>query len=988
MNRHLGEHVQQSPPGGRRLAVAIVAALAMMVVCGGMLVHKLREPGGGPVILKIAAGTDGGTYNALSRQLSRILNRRLKDVRFEPLPTQGGLQNLVTLVNGEAQIGFVQGPRLAAFVRENPAMAKEVAVIARVYPAYVQVVVSKRFQDRLRSASNTPAHEARLRSLKDLVKALEQGSFVGDHEAVNFYLGPEQSNSHYTAVSLLEAYGLREGQDYQRVDGINTFNEVLEKLGSEVDVAFISDGVPTPAVAEALARDKGARLIDVARPGGPGPLERLEMIPRRTYPNQDEDCRTLMVDEYLVCRRDLDPELVVRVTDTLFDNLTDLLLAHKVVHQIRLQDLLWPEDSELLPFGRAPADVLPRREVGTGPRPDLPPGIDLHEGVRLFARRDESKLMIASGPLGGTYHTTAKLIQAALEQQGIPTRVIPTDGSVENLRLMAKRRPMLAIVQRDVALASLWGQSQSIYKGRPPAVGGRPVTGRDLTPEADWGIESVGGMSRIATLHDEVLYIFASSKAVPRGETLEDLLTAAPDPSRAGAPRDTVIGLGMKNSGTCVLAKSVLAQALENLGSTPVRPVRTEYMTVDDMMHKLQYGDIAVGMVMGAESSELLTRPLFDMNVRLLDVSPQTLTKLNGQALKAHWLGYPDWTQPQPDPSRRLGTALSTESPGHGDRQTVSEAPGRDGGRPQPSPGPPAKRGVRTLKTRAVLVANEHIEATGKLSYRITRAIFEGRGLLENLEVDTLKQDIPSIPLHDQAKRYYQECGYLAADERWEWERSIPTLGGVLTLFLSLWAAVIAFNDRKAANQLTTRILAVDLRADNTRAAQELNQCRDEVRSPSRWRPFVRMDLNRWRVLTELIERNLQFAHREKTKYLAMRLRAIQSDGSSSPADLGQRLATFRAFVDGLLANGELEPTGYEFLLRLMSLGSPPAASVPPGPPTPPLAALDATKPSKNGEDSARSTRDVQRSRRRKQGREPAEEIAPRPCTSCPEAPR
>src|SRR5262249_34255336 len=157
--------------------------------------------------------------------------------------------------------------------------------------------------------------------------------------------------------------------------------------------------------------------------------------------NQDVDCRTLMVDEYLVCRRDLDPELVVRVTDTLFDNLTDLLLAHKVVHQIRLQDLLWPEDSELVPLGWAPSDGLPQREVGTGPRSDLPPGIDLHEGARLFARRDESKLLIATGPLGGNYYKIGKLIQAALEQKGIPTRVIPTDGSVENLHLLSKRRP-------------------------------------------------------------------------------------------------------------------------------------------------------------------------------------------------------------------------------------------------------------------------------------------------------------------------------------------------------------------------------------------------------------------------------------------------------------------------------------------------------------------------------------------------------------------
>jgi hypothetical protein len=327
--------------------------------------------------------------------------------------------------------------------------------------------------------------------------------------------------------------------------------------------------------------------------------------------------------------------------------------------------------------------------------------------------------------------------------------------------------------------------------------------------------------------------------------------------------------------------------------------LRLEHFAVDDMLHQLPHGDVAVGFAMGSESSELLSSPLFDTErYRLLDVPPMILTKLSGQALKAHRLADPDRTP---------------------------AVVARDGDGPSSlPPGPRERSGARTLKSRAVLVANEQVDAS-RLAYGVTKAIFEGVGLLENLDIDTLKKDIPSIPLNDQAKAYYQQRGFLATDDGWPWDKIIPILVGLATLGLSTFAAIVALRDRRAANEATVRTLAVDLGAQNTRAARELAQIRDDLRSSRArsQRPFRRADLNLWRIVNELIEKSLQIAFRAKAVALTRRVQAIHADRAADPAAVAERCAALRAEIDGLMADGEIERADYEFLLGLLNCDAP-----------------------------------------------------------------
>jgi TRAP transporter TAXI family solute receptor len=69
-------------------------------------------------------------------------------------------------------------------------------------------------------------------------------------------------------------------------------------------------------------------------------------------------------------------------------------------------------------------------------------------GVLVFVvARPPRQLTIASGPDGGMYHDFAARLSAQLARRGFRLRVLTTDGSVDNVALLAGRQADIAVVQ-------------------------------------------------------------------------------------------------------------------------------------------------------------------------------------------------------------------------------------------------------------------------------------------------------------------------------------------------------------------------------------------------------------------------------------------------------------------------------------------------------------------------------------------------------------
>jgi len=122
------------------------------------------------------------------------------------------------------------------------------------------------------------------------------------------------------------------------------YDAAVEKLlKGDVDALIVTVQPSQEPVARALRG--GARLLEINGPEVEAlrahyPLLRRTLLPGGTYPGQDKPLHTVGVDLVLVCRADLDNELVYELTRALFE---------EVPQRIRRQ--LDPQ--------RAPATVIP-----------------------------------------------------------------------------------------------------------------------------------------------------------------------------------------------------------------------------------------------------------------------------------------------------------------------------------------------------------------------------------------------------------------------------------------------------------------------------------------------------------------------------------------------------------------------------------------------------------------------------------------------------
>lgn len=148
--------------------------------------------------------------------------------------------------------------------------------------------------------------DVRARSLRDL-------------KGLRVSLGAPNSSISLMTPQLLQAHGVAPSD--VRADRIpNT--EMLSRLtNGEIDASFVSYAVPSQAVTTTM--EAGARLIAIAGPIVEDlrthyPYLKRTLIPRGTYPNQTEAIHTIGIDVVLVCRADLDEDLVYRILDAYF----------------------------------------------------------------------------------------------------------------------------------------------------------------------------------------------------------------------------------------------------------------------------------------------------------------------------------------------------------------------------------------------------------------------------------------------------------------------------------------------------------------------------------------------------------------------------------------------------------------------------------------------------------------------------------------------
>lgn len=271
---------------------AVILAAIVAGGCGSAAEQLERRD-----VLRVAV-LKAGPHESLSGIVAREYERSFPN-QFQRVVNEGSVATVQAIERGEVDIG-VAGANVAysAFADGfEGAPLRQLRAIALVQMAVLHLLVRP---------------DSDIRS-------------VGDLRGRRVNVGPSGSGLPLIAGLVMRAYGMRpEDIEAERVPS----DEAPAALAAgKLDAVFLAAHYPADSVK--AATESGARLVSIEGSA----LERLHRevpflrpvsIPGASYPGAPEAVRTVAVDVVLVCRRDLDEQLVFDLTRQFTDVLSRL----------------------------------------------------------------------------------------------------------------------------------------------------------------------------------------------------------------------------------------------------------------------------------------------------------------------------------------------------------------------------------------------------------------------------------------------------------------------------------------------------------------------------------------------------------------------------------------------------------------------------------------------------------------------------------------
>ncbi|MFN2447162.1 MAG: TAXI family TRAP transporter solute-binding subunit, partial [Vicinamibacterales bacterium] len=265
------------------------------------------------ISLTIATGGRGGVFYPLGVELSRLYTTGVPGV-VARIESGGSSQNVKAVEEGRAHLGFTQADVAYAAYRRgtdgDPHPYGQLRGVAMLWINIMQVAVPAK------STINT----------------------IDDLRGRRVLVGTPGSGTETLARIVLESYAL--SYEDLRPEFKGFVETVAMMRDGEADAAFIGAGLPTAAIVE-LSAAADLRFIPIPREQvtmmrAQYPFLQPLLVPRGTYTWLAHDIETVGVSNLLLCRKDLDEELVYRLTRALFDALPELRAS---VAAVRLIDL-------------------------------------------------------------------------------------------------------------------------------------------------------------------------------------------------------------------------------------------------------------------------------------------------------------------------------------------------------------------------------------------------------------------------------------------------------------------------------------------------------------------------------------------------------------------------------------------------------------------------------------------------------------------------
>ncbi|MBP1914985.1 TRAP transporter TAXI family solute receptor [Lederbergia galactosidilyticus] len=298
----------------RVLLVAGVMTLLMLLgACG----KNTGNESGKQVNLNFPTASTTGTIYPLGSAMANLWNNNIDDLRVNAQASNGGVENLNLMKEGEAEISFATaGIIWEAYNGERGFKDRKydnVRIVAGLYLNPNQIVVRK---------------GSEIDSLADL-------------KGKKFAPGSVGSTPEVESSIILPAYDIAYPDDIK--ENYVGFTEAIDLMrNKQIDGALIQAGLPTAGVTEMISTANG-QLIGIEEDIRKQLMEEYpwytEMtIPADTYDGQDKDVETLAIKMMLMADASVDDDTIYEMTKVFWDNLGELEDTHAIVKQMKLEE--------------------------------------------------------------------------------------------------------------------------------------------------------------------------------------------------------------------------------------------------------------------------------------------------------------------------------------------------------------------------------------------------------------------------------------------------------------------------------------------------------------------------------------------------------------------------------------------------------------------------------------------------------------------------
>jgi len=287
----------------------VVTALA--VAAGACLLPAAAQA---QQFINILTGGTSGVYYPLGVALGKIYGEKIPGVKTQVQSTKASVENLNLLQRGRGELALALGDSVKFAWEGNadvgfPAKLDKLRGVAAVYPNYIQIVASQ--------ASG-------IKTFADL-------------KGKSLSVGAPKSGTEVNAREVFAAMGMSYA-DLGKTEYL-PFGESVELIKNrQLDATLQSAGLGVASIRD-LATSIPVNVVAVpadavAKIGAP---YIAATIPANTYPGQTADVPTAAVVNFLVTHDGVPEETVYQMTKQLFENLDQMVAAHKAATAIKLE---------------------------------------------------------------------------------------------------------------------------------------------------------------------------------------------------------------------------------------------------------------------------------------------------------------------------------------------------------------------------------------------------------------------------------------------------------------------------------------------------------------------------------------------------------------------------------------------------------------------------------------------------------------------------